>query len=467
MLIRRAELPGRGETDVRLRAGRIAEIGANLSRARGEPELEAGGGALLPGLHDHHIHLFALAAAAGSIDCGPAAVRNAEGLRAALARAATTGSGWLRGVAYHECVAGDLDRARLDAWVPRRPLRIQHRSGALWVLNSAALAALGAERDPAPAGLERDASGRPTGRLYRGDDWLRARGGDAPPGLGAVGARLAALGITGITDAGAGNGAEAMAELCAAVGSGALPQRLRVMGTPELPAPPASLRARVARGAVKLLLDEARLPELDRLVETLREAHAAGRAAALHCATRTEVLFALAALRAAGAHRGDRLEHASVAPPEAVAEAAALGLRVVSQPHFLAERGEQYAADVAPEDLPWLYRGRAWLDAGVPLAAGSDAPYGSPDPWASMRAAVERRSGAGRPLAPDEALVPEQALALFTAPADDPGGPPRKIEPGAPAELCLLDRPWREARLRLRAEDVAASFCAGRPVHRR
>ena len=50
-------------------------------------------------------------------------------------------SGWLRGVAYHESVAGPLDRDRLDAWVADRPLRVQHRSGALWMLNSAGIPA--------------------------------------------------------------------------------------------------------------------------------------------------------------------------------------------------------------------------------------------------------------------------------------------------------------------------------------
>ena len=56
------------------------------------------GAALLPGLHDHHAHLFATAAAATSVDCGPPRVRTREQLGAALM--AVPGTGWVRGVGY-------------------------------------------------------------------------------------------------------------------------------------------------------------------------------------------------------------------------------------------------------------------------------------------------------------------------------------------------------------------------------
>ena len=47
-------------------------------------EFVAAGGALLPGLHDHHLHLFALAAADASLRCGPPEVRNLRALADAL-----------------------------------------------------------------------------------------------------------------------------------------------------------------------------------------------------------------------------------------------------------------------------------------------------------------------------------------------------------------------------------------------
>jgi predicted amidohydrolase YtcJ len=97
----------------------------------------------------------------------------------------------------------------------------------------------------------------------------------------------------------------------------------------------------------------------------------------------------------------------------------------------------------------------------VPLAAGSDAPYADPDPWRAMRAACERRTAEGAALGSAEALTPEEALALFTSPLEAPGTAPPRLAPGAPADLCLLRAPWREARRNLRAELVTATWRAG------
>src|SRR5215470_4478406 len=173
LLIRDAEVAG-VRCDVRLAAGRVAALGAGLAPASGERVLEARGGALLPGLHDHHLHLLAWAAALGSVRCGPPEVRDEPALAAAL-RAAARAGGFVRGVGYHECVAGELERGRLDAWLADVPLRIQHRSGALWMLNSAACRRLGLDGRAMPEGVERDARGRATGRLFRLDAWLRER----------------------------------------------------------------------------------------------------------------------------------------------------------------------------------------------------------------------------------------------------------------------------------------------------
>jgi predicted amidohydrolase YtcJ len=156
-----------------------------------------------------------------------------------------------------------------------------------------------------------------------------------------------------------------------------------------------------------------------------------------------------------------------VAPPELLEPLAGLALTVVTQHNFLHERGDAYARDVAAGDLPWLYRGRGFLTAGVPLGGGTDAPFGDPDPWRAMRAAVERRSEQGRVLAPEEALTPERALALFTTPAAAPGGLPRRLVPGAPADLCLLDAPWSEVRHDLSSRHVRATWREGEEIWRR
>ena len=74
----------------------------------------------------------------------------------------TTAGPWRRIVGYHEAIHGPLDRTRLDELVPRSPVRVQHRTGAMWVLNSVGLDAI-------------DVDGHPDGRLFGADTLLRDR----------------------------------------------------------------------------------------------------------------------------------------------------------------------------------------------------------------------------------------------------------------------------------------------------
>ena len=173
----------------------------------------------------------------------------------------------------------------------------------------------------------------------------------------------------------------------------------------------------VSAGPVKIMLDDTTLPPLDELAGRIRGAHAAGRPAAVHCVTRVQLVVTLAALDLAGRRPGDRIEHGAVIGADSLPDLR--GLTVVTQPHFVAERGEQYAADVPPDDLPDLWRLRSLIDAGVDVAAGSDAPFGSADPWHVMRAAVRRPAL----FAADEAVSPARALALFLGEPAAPGTP--------------------------------------------
>lgn len=137
------------------------------------------------------------------------------------------------------------------------------------------------------------------------------------------------------------------------------------------------------------------------------------------------------------------------------------GATVVTQPNFVAERGDRYLAEVPPSDHPYLYRCRGFLDAGVPLGGGTDAPFGEADPWIAIRAAVTRETADGAALGREEALTPERALALFTTPPENPGGAPRCVAVGEAADLCVLDRPWSRARQVLSSDLVAATVLGG------
>ncbi|WP_327319450.1 amidohydrolase family protein [Streptomyces sp. NBC_01235] len=419
MLIRDVEVAGRGRVDVRVEGGRVVGIGRRLA---GPVDVDGRGAALLPGLHDHHVHLAALAAEAASVRVGPADVRGRAGLAAAL-RGGAPGE-WVRAVGYHESVAGELDRWVLDAVAADRPVRVQHRSGAMWFLNSAALRA---------TGLDGHDDGDGDGRFWREDERLRHLVPRVHLDLEGVGRRAARLGVTGFTNADPHPGHGLTQALSV------LPQRLVVMGVD----PP-----------VKLMLDDPALPTPAELAATV--ARLRPRPVAVHCVTRVQLLVTLLALDEAGPVAGDRIEHGAVVPAETVDWIRRLGVTVVTQPHFPVERAQAYATDVHPDDRPHLYRCRSLADAGVPVAAGTDAPYGTHDPWAVMRAAVERDDG--------EAVTPEAALKMFLGRPEQPADI-RRLEIGAVADLCLLHVPLREALDVLSADVVRAAYVGGRPLH--
>lgn len=478
MLIRGAELDfGVRIADVHVVGGRIAAVAPRIDARDvldAEPVVEAAGAALLPTLHDTHIHLFAAAAARASVHCGPPAVTTARALGDALRAADTRLSGdeWLRGIGFHESVMSGsscaLTRDWLDAVLPQRAVRIQHRSGRLWVFSSAALSKLGvADTAASTAGNDpcERVQGRASGRLYDADLWLRARLPSTRPSLATVSRELWAQGVTMLTDASVSNIRADFDAFGAAQMRGDLLQDLQVMGSADLDTVADTVNAgrRLWRGPRKFHLHEHDLPGFEALCGQIRVAHRAGRATAFHCVTRAELVFALAALRAAGVQGGDRIEHASLTPPEALVEMVALGVGVSTQPGFLSVRGDDYLREVAADDQPWLYRARSFAEAGIALALSSDAPFGPANPWQVMAAAVERRAPAGIVLGADEALTPEQALACFLHRDGALTCQPVRVVPGAPAALMLLPAPWRDLRMNLAQCTPTRVWAAGTP----
>lgn len=463
-LIVGAECGNQPNVDVLINDGVVADIGCSLHAPAGAIRVSGEGGALLPGLNDHHIHLAALAAAQQSLRCGPPEVVDANALADALRRASETTDGWLRGLGYHESVAGEIDAAWLDDHVADVPVRIQHRGGRLWVFNSCALQRLGV----GPADPFERTGGKLTGRLYEGDGWLRERlaslGEGGMPDLSGISKQLASFGVVAVTDTGPRNGLAELNWLGEANRNGELLQTVAVMGSSVLNDvsghPHADLRS-----ARKFHLLESALPDIDRVIEEIRHSHAAERRVAFHCVTRTELVFALAAIREAGCLAGDRIEHASVTPPECMADIAELDLTVVTQPQLVHERGDQYLQSVHAEDQLWLYRLQGFLDAGIKLAGSSDAPYGSHNPWLAMHAAVMRETREGKPLGSAEALTAEQALRLYTAPLDCPDLGALSPKVGDVANLCLIRQNWAVARENLSEVAVRCCLREGNVIH--
>ncbi|WP_099184488.1 amidohydrolase family protein [Mycobacterium kansasii] len=427
MLIRRATLLDGTRADIRVGA-LIDEVADGLVAAPGERVLDAAGGTVLPGLHDHHMHLRSAAAALESLFVGPPAVLTKELLAQSLSKARPSSDGWIRAIGYHESVAGRLDRDVLDALVPDIPLRIQHRSGALWILNSAALGSVGL-------------AGHPDGRLPSADsgwsDGLPRREAD----LVRLSDRLTSMGVTGVTDATPDLGAGDMESLLTAHRRGEFRPRVRFLAPGK-----------------KILHDE-RL-DLDALTAWIAGCHHAGRPVAVHCVTTAQLVVTIAALRAAGGHPLDRIEHAAVVPDDNVADLCDLGVTVVTQPNFVAERGDQYLAEVAAVEHHLLWRVASLMDAQVPVALSTDMPFGHGDPWAAMRAAVHRATSGGAVLNPGECVTARTALTMFLGHSDEPGRA-RTVAAGQPGDLCVLSQPPATVLAQLDAGLVAAPIVGG------
>jgi predicted amidohydrolase YtcJ len=237
-----------------------------------------------------------------------------------------------------------------------------------------------------------------------------------------------------------------------------------VTGGPALAA--ATMPGGLLTGPVKIVVGDHRLPALADLVRWFTAAHGAGRPVAVHCVTRVALVLALAAWEEAGVVDGDRIEHASVVPGELVPVLADHRLVVVTQPAFIAERGDRYRAEVDPDDVDHLYRCASLRAAGVRVGGSTDAPFGPLDPWRAVAAAIDRRTPSGACLGPRERLDPAAALGLFLTPLADPGGAPRTVGPGRPADLVLLDAPLDGVLAAPSADRVAATVVGGALVFR-
>jgi len=433
MLIQRASLLDGTVADIRV-SEQIVAVGPQLATSPGEQVYDARGGTVIPGLHDHHVHLRSAAAALTSTQVGPADVHSRQDLARVLAAADIGSDGWLRAIGYHEAVAGALDREILDELSPPVPVRVQHRSGVLWTLNSAGLARVGL-------------ADHPDGRLRSADHTWSDTLTRNEIGLAEVSRRLSAYGVTGVTDATPDLEVGDVVKLMEAHRHGELDQRVHCL----------------APG--KRILHDSDL-DLAALTAWIAERHADGAPVAVHCVTAAQLVVTLAALRSAGGHPQDRIEHAAVVPDGSLADIAESGATVVTQPNFVTERGEQYLHDVPAAEHHELWRVASLLSAEVPVALSTDMPFGDGDPWKAMRAAVTRTTGGATVLGADECVPARQALTMFLGSADAPVVP-RRIAAGQPGDLCILRARPDEVLNELDSGMVTATVIAGEVVYDR
>jgi predicted amidohydrolase YtcJ len=203
----------------------------------------------------------------------------------------------------------------------------------------------------------------------------------------------------------------------------------------------------------------------DELEALVTKADAAGLQVTAHAigdAAVDAVLDAYEACEDPGAAR-HRVEHSELASDDAIERMADLGVVASMQPNFLKWAGEDslYQDRLGTERREASNRFPAYLDAGVPLAFGSDCmPL---DPLLGVHHAVN-------PPAESQAVSVTEALRAYTAGGayagfrEDEQG---RIEPGALADFTVLeDSPWENPDA-IEAIDVAMTVVDGEVVYER
>lgn len=441
---------------------------------------------VLPGFCDSHIHLFSLIERAAGVDCREA--RSIDEMVQLLIRP-EPGESWVRAAGYdHERFVDGRhpDRFDLDRAWQHRPVRVMHRTGHLAIVNSAGLRLIPPavlERGHAGGFVEYSAEdGQPNGRLWEPGAWFSR--GVLPPlseaeitdGARSVSAGLLGLGITAIHEAGQRNNEAQWETYRGLVSRGDLDLGVLMMTSPDALIPKGNEELGAAKpplklGPVKLVLadDPDDLPSIEEFAGQITTAAKLGRGVAIHAVIAEAVAIAVEAAARTGIP-GVRVEHAAEWPDRLFEIGRRAGIRVVTHPGWVRERGRRYLHAVEADRIGWIHRGRSFLDAKIGMWFGSDAPASEPDPFGSIETAVTRRAADGSFLNESEAMALKDAIraSIGGRAALDPGAPGGALVPGARADFILVDQdPFSVSPGAISDCRVVATFVGGREAWRR
>jgi predicted amidohydrolase YtcJ len=140
----------------------------------------------------------------------------------------------------------------------------------------------------------------------------------------------------------------------------------------------------------------------------------------------------------------NRVEHAQVVDPADIPRFKQLGVIASMQPNHLLTDMNWAEDRLGPQRAAYSYAWKAFLDAGVPLAFGTDYPVEPITPFRGLYAAVTRRNEAGtksyfamNKLTRGEALYAYTQGSAYAEFAEKRKG---KLLPGYDADFILLDR---------------------------
>ena len=459
-------------------------------------KVDLDGKAVTPGLIDPHVHFRIIGLDyLYYIPFLPPAVKDVQTLLNAISETlkGKQPGEWLQG--YYLVLTDNMfpDRRLLDTVSPNNPVWIMHIGGHWGTANSAAINAAGITAStPSPQGgvIEKDANGEPTGLFYnhRAMDVLRRV---APPitvdtvrqAILNTQPVMAACGVTSYQDDNI-RGLDHIQAYQQLAREGQLYLRSALYLTLEWPedmekvAQVENYQDDFSRFAGYKFLIDGQTPtaychqphtgtswdmptwDPEEFKSVIRTLHDTGLQISTHCVGDAAADLALDAYEAAmnASPRSDarhRLEHLILTTPQATTRMRVLGVIASVNPHFIFVGGDSYENNFGPERMNRIIVTREWLDAGVHVTIGSDAPsVPFHHPAATMAAAISRLTFSKKVLGEDQAMTFNEGLRAHTyeaAYAVHEEAIKGSLEPGKLADLAV----WNEDPSKLRIGELA------------
>ena len=426
----------------------VGDTAAIEALARGNTRrIDLAGRTLVPGFNDAHTHItIAPPAVQLSLPFDPTVDQIAEAIRGQVA--SVPPGGWIRGE-FGQTAWGhaSFNRTWLDALAPNHPVYLGAFTGHGALLNTPALAAIKFDDStPGVEGgvIERAPSGHIDGRLEEyaqsyANQLLAELAGpeEAVRRYRQYATEARALGITSTQLLGdALRAADASKALVAAD----VPMRWRyyrfpigangqtIDSRPILPPQPSPL---IDMRGMKWILDGTpierlgfmRAPYSDeptlrgrnnltqaRIDQFVGWAYGSEDPLAVHAFGDAAIDAYVTAVERAGRPevwkaKRPRIEHGDMMAPDLIPRVKAMGMLVVQNPtHFTFP--EIFLARYGKERVGWMQPMKSLIEAGIPLAIGSDGPM---SPFLNIMAATTH------PANPKEAVTREQAVTAYTA----------------------------------------------------
>jgi len=446
------------------------------------------GRCLVPGLIDAHSHIVGQGFLLTAIDCkhGVASIDDIIARVRAAAAGRPPGQ-WILGRGYDQNKLREgrhPDRGDLDRAAPDHPVVLTRTCGHIAACNSLALKMAGitsGTADPPGGEIVRDVAGTPTGVLkesacapvnqltrpsldaYKqaylaacreyhsygittshdasGADALQVRAMIECQREGQAKLRTYMMLRTGHGAAFAGDAAIAAGMVTGLGGPGLRVGPLKVMLDGSSSGPTAATRRPYESQPGECGILYFNGPDLDQLVA---RGAGAGFQMTSHSVGDLSVSMMLDALERSGPtrRRRHRIEHCAMLDDGLVGRIASLAVLPVANPVFLWEFGDGYVRDYGMERAARMFPMASLLSAGVPVAAGSDAPVTYVDPFLGMYCAMTRRTMSGAVVGPEQCVSFEQVLRAYTSNGayasfeEDLKG---SVEPGKLADLAVIE----------------------------